>query len=387
MAKSSSFFGLRRGSTKTLTFSVLDGQQITKDRVSEVKNPRTDLQMQQRCLMKTCSLGYSAMKSIVDHSFEGISYGAKSMAKFTSLNYKLVKAASKAYSPVFGFPSYADSAMRMGQFVVAQGSLNRPIIGGITVTPGDNKITVALPAAATVAELANALGINLGELITLVALVQDDNKTVAFTWLRFTLPESDAALTTTAIKVESNLASETSLNANKLSVVMTPQEQRISAASAILFDFIRSAKASAGWLRSSAKLTNVVGTPSYELGWDAAIATYPTGASYILNDGQSGIQSEGSVQYGVVVKVENSLGTVPAASNYTIEGNGLYNKGDRCTVTLKKNTGQPWNDAVCSVNGQTVAQNPVGTVTFEVTGVMNVVWDIKVSDDGGEMGE
>ena len=168
---------------------------------------------------------------------------------------------------------------------------------------------------------------------------------------------------------------------------MTPQEQRISAASAVLFDFIRSAKASAGWLRSSAKLTNVVGTPSYDLGWDSAIATFPTGSSYILNDGQSGIQSEGSVQYGVIVTVENSLGTVPEPSKYTIEGNGLYNKGDRCTVKLKKDTGQPWNEAVCKVNGQTVQQNPVGTVTFEVTGVMNVVWDIKVSDGGGEMGE
>ena len=81
------------------------------------------------------------------------------------------------------------------------------------------------------------------------------------------------------------------------------------------------------------------------------------------------------------------MGAVPAASKYTIEGAGLYNKGDRCTVKLKKDTGQPWSEAICKVNGQTVAQNPVGTVTFEVTGVMNVVWDIKFSSDGGEMGE
>ena len=48
MAKSKSFFGLRRGSTKSLTFQVLDGVQITKDRVSEVKNPRSVSQMKQR---------------------------------------------------------------------------------------------------------------------------------------------------------------------------------------------------------------------------------------------------------------------------------------------------------------------------------------------------
>ena len=62
MAKSKSFFGLRKGSTKTLTFSVLDGQQITKDRVTDVKNPRSKAQMEQRCILKTAALAYSTLK-------------------------------------------------------------------------------------------------------------------------------------------------------------------------------------------------------------------------------------------------------------------------------------------------------------------------------------
>lgn len=68
MAKSASFFGLRRGSTKTLTFSVLDGQQITKDRVTEVKNPRTDMQMQQRCLMFQSTLPHGERLYIIYNS-------------------------------------------------------------------------------------------------------------------------------------------------------------------------------------------------------------------------------------------------------------------------------------------------------------------------------
>ena len=47
MAQSKGFFGLRKGSTKSLTFSTLDGKQITKDRVYDVKNPRTENQMRQ----------------------------------------------------------------------------------------------------------------------------------------------------------------------------------------------------------------------------------------------------------------------------------------------------------------------------------------------------
>ena len=53
MAKSSTYFGLRRGSTKSHTFSVVDGKQITKDRVEGGKDPRTFAQMSQRCLVST----------------------------------------------------------------------------------------------------------------------------------------------------------------------------------------------------------------------------------------------------------------------------------------------------------------------------------------------
>ena len=38
MAKSANYFGLRKGSTKSHTFSVVDGKQITKDRVEGCKN-------------------------------------------------------------------------------------------------------------------------------------------------------------------------------------------------------------------------------------------------------------------------------------------------------------------------------------------------------------
>lgn len=91
MAKSSSFFGLRRGSTKSLTFQVLDGKQITKDRVTHVHNPRTEQQMMQRVFMYNVQRAYMANTKICDHSFEGVSYGAKSMQYFMSENLKRVR--------------------------------------------------------------------------------------------------------------------------------------------------------------------------------------------------------------------------------------------------------------------------------------------------------
>ena len=79
MAKSKSFFGLRTGSTKSLTFQVYRGQQITKDRVYRVSNPRTEGQMAQRALIPIVAAARSALKGLVDHSFEGVPYGEASL--------------------------------------------------------------------------------------------------------------------------------------------------------------------------------------------------------------------------------------------------------------------------------------------------------------------
>ena len=86
MAKSSSFFGLRRGSTKSLTFQVVDGKQVTKDRVTYVKNPRSYAQAVQRSKMAAVADAYRALSSICDHSFESVAYGPASRRQFMSLN-------------------------------------------------------------------------------------------------------------------------------------------------------------------------------------------------------------------------------------------------------------------------------------------------------------
>lgn len=85
MAKSTSFFGLRRGSTKSLTFQVLDGKQVTKDRVAVVKNPKTSRQAEQRAKLLPAIRFMAVFGGIVDHSFENIAYGQKSKQHFLSM--------------------------------------------------------------------------------------------------------------------------------------------------------------------------------------------------------------------------------------------------------------------------------------------------------------
>lgn len=86
MAKSNGFFTLRRGSTKSLTFSVYNGKQITKDRVSSVANPKSQRQQYQRAIMATCMAAYSAMKVIEDHAFQGKGKGSENQREFMSRN-------------------------------------------------------------------------------------------------------------------------------------------------------------------------------------------------------------------------------------------------------------------------------------------------------------
>ena len=117
MAKSKSFFGLRTGSTKSLTFQVYRGQQITKDRVTRVANPRTTLQMVQRSKLPIVAAARSALNGLVDHSWEGVPYGEQSLRTFSSKN--LSAGALKVYS----YASPDAPSPGIAEFQVSQGSL------------------------------------------------------------------------------------------------------------------------------------------------------------------------------------------------------------------------------------------------------------------------
>lgn len=118
MAKSKSFFGLRTGSTKSLTFQVYRGQQITKDRVYRVSNPRTESQMLQRALIPIVAASRSALKGLVDHSFEGVPYGDQSLKMFSSLNLKAGALKVSSFSPNgYSNPGFAD-------LIVSRGTIN-----------------------------------------------------------------------------------------------------------------------------------------------------------------------------------------------------------------------------------------------------------------------
>lgn len=91
MAKGNLFQGMGRGKIGDVVFSRLNGQQVSRVRNRNPKNPRSNAQLYQRAIMATIMQAYSAGKKIFDHSFQGVSVGAGCQAVFMRQNLKSLR--------------------------------------------------------------------------------------------------------------------------------------------------------------------------------------------------------------------------------------------------------------------------------------------------------
>lgn len=274
MAKSSTFFGLRRGSTKSLTFQVSDGKQITKDRVSVVKNPRSQAQMVQRAIMKTASSAYNAGKEIFDHSFEGTTYGQPSMSLFRSLNSQLLRQSLPDIN--ISEWSAASNDIYPNPYIVSKGTLPTahanlsngpsPSLHAATGEPFGPMGPLEHDA------LLKALGAQDGDMLT-VLIIDSDHK---FSWCRIkingntyddkfiTFEISDPEAFTASWKV-----------ADGKGTIEVASTLTVEANATIL-----SRKGNGVWLRSPEQMKSIA-THNY----DDVIGDYPVGDAYILNGG------------------------------------------------------------------------------------------------------
>lgn len=290
MAQSKSFFGLRRGSTKTLTFSVYNGKQVTKDRVNDVKNPRSSAQMIQRAIMATALHGYSALKEICDHSFEGLTYGQKSMNYFIAENARVIRSAA----PDVNLSTYKGIAVS-NAYVIAKGSL--PSIN-LIASPDNSYFSIdkAFSGTFTFAQLMAAFGASMiGDMVTFVALVNNPGTDASVYWLRLKLTEGNKAKSFTASESPNIIASlsegtdfETNIDnfsANDFSIKFLNGEDKIaisvSQEESQSMGAIVSRKSDTGWLRSSSTMVNIQSSFNY----NEALASYPVNGEKILNGG------------------------------------------------------------------------------------------------------
>lgn len=178
MAKGNMFQGMARGKVGDVVFSRLNGQQVSRVRNRNPRNPRTNSQLYQRAVMATVMQAYSAGKEIFDHAFQGESVGAHNMAKFMKMNADKLRsqlAADLANTPI-------SLEEKVGRFVGPNSNTPTPYSyivsdGGyaqtlFTFDMENNVFKIAAPTSGEkVQEYAARLGLIAGDIYTIVAFV------------------------------------------------------------------------------------------------------------------------------------------------------------------------------------------------------------------------
>lgn len=254
-------------------------QQVVRSLAETVANPRSSSQMFGRMVMSTVMQAVSALKPIIDHSFDGLPSGQPSISEFIRRNYALVKAdaiANPASGNVFGLNKYQEKGIKLGAYIVSNGVVVRPdALRGNGETP-----FIALSAdTMTVGGLKSTLGISADEYVTYVAL------TDAGTAVYFRLRINDQLADTTAITsdnvasvftVEGNIGIELSVAGNTISITVNTTD------TVACGNWIVSKRENGAWAHSTCVLS-APSAPSFTA--DVALPTYPTGAEMFLNGG------------------------------------------------------------------------------------------------------
>lgn len=362
MAKSKGFFGIRTGSTKNFTFSELHGEQITKERVSKVKNPRTISQMRQRMLMATIGAAYSYLKAIADHSFEGKTVGQQNMSEFMRLNLNKFRDAAQDSNAAYAMNAYGDKLINPMRYILAKGSL--PALPYVANTSNQIELSYNVEDVSTAEKVYDAMGIKKGDMLTFCWVIGNASLVagvfkytpIQFNIVRLRADKAGAVATPhDAFSFERN---HTDLDIN---IVFSDKVLKLTTTLANFGAVIQSRQNAGTWLRSDATM---VGNKSIIAGVSVGnqLATYPIDSELILNGGE-------------MANVP-SVGTLPtpqlSLSKYAVK---IDTKGGK--VAAPTLTGAP-DGAAVSYESDNTTIAIVNSSTGEVTAVGNGTANIYV---------
>lgn len=253
-------------------------QQVVRSLAESVKNPQTKSQMFGRMVMSTVMQAVSAMRPIIDHSFDNVPAGQPNVSEFIKRNYNLIATDAKANESAnnaFGLNKYQEKGAKMGAYVISVGSAIG--IKGIVIDGANKTLTIALSAGATMGDLKSAIGLTSDDYFTACAILANGR----FAYERFHInPDvtDETAISAENVgnlfAVEGNVTASVALSGNN--VVISLSEFSANAG------IIVSRKVLNGYQHSSVTLA----TPT-DPTWTAqvALATYPVGQERFLNGG------------------------------------------------------------------------------------------------------
>lgn len=299
MAKGNLFLGTARGRVGSVVFRRRNGQQITSVRTSPT-NPKSEAQCKQRMVFATSVSAAARLRTIVDHSFEGMRYGQVSVNYFTKLNTPMLRAGMN-YDGESEMPDHNNYLIKGAKglarmpFQISRGQLSFPKyafatsfseespatnIGAELIGVQSEVLQGEISTATEYAAILGFLGLQPGEQLTIVAGLTDNNIDAEYTptgavnfstYVEFARiifkPAADIDFTTPFRFVDPNTGNFNSIVVNfekssnwvdKVLVETSTAGNAIIAPATngldvVMVALIRSARGASGWLRSSAK--------------------------------------------------------------------------------------------------------------------------------------
>ena len=254
-------------------------QQVVRSLAEQVSNPRSSAQMFGRMVMSTVMQAVSALKPIIDHSFDGIATGQPCISEFIRRNYALVKADAEAHpngGNTFGLNKYQEKGVKGGLYIISNGSVQLPAAVSMTTTFMSIKLT---ESTMTVGGLKAALGLSADGYLT--AVIVGGKSGAAFARVRLTTSLADSTAITaqnvaSLFTIEGNVGVTVTVYQNSISFELA-EEGELKA-----WGVIVSEKIAGAWQHNQCVLT---GETDYEFNSSVALPTYPTGAQMFLNGG------------------------------------------------------------------------------------------------------
>lgn len=214
MAKSGFWLNGAKGKLAGATIYTSDGETVMRQIKGSIKNPKTKAQMIQRVIAKTTMSQYAFMKGICDHSFQGLTAGKKCMAKFASLNNKLLRTRAKeaqdagqTLAEVYNYIPCKSAKYVPASVIISEGELPR-IYTTINVE-GDFAQVDMTDVENTYAGVAVKLGLQRGDQLTFVTVEKNSIGNYAFKVCRVILDprneDGTAAPMSSAFEVDNKI--------------------------------------------------------------------------------------------------------------------------------------------------------------------------------------
>lgn len=333
MSRGNMLLGMASGKVGDIVFYRSNGQQQTRSKAASVKNPRTMAQSTQRVLMKNVVLAYSALKSICDHSFQNVQYGAASQRKFMRDNLDKMRTVAAAtnggWERMPGLVPVGGSGFPAFEFLVSQGSLPSIPVSYDANYLLINGLGVAGEASVSYQKVCEQLGLSRGDQLTFITVVGNESSYEVKTARVILDPYTDGQPADMTATLFLNAREVMNANPENLGTVncyarvqagmtFTLSKSVMNPDNLIACAVIASRKDGLSWLRSEQSLviTNNALQMGNTLGNNAAQAsagtlTIDVDNPYYLNGAESDSQNSNYDAYA-------QIGSILAGSGYNI---------------------------------------------------------------------